>query len=83
MLKPGKETDREKADRLITGMAETLRPLVENIEAARPVTQNHYGRYLEIMLTFEDVLMRKAVYMALSDAGANPQGVNAAARLAW
>ena len=79
-------TDKEKqakVDVFVAEMAEYLKPLVAGIEAQTPITKGHYGRYLTILLTFEDVTIRKVVALALLAAGANVDGVAGAARNAW
>lgn len=79
-------TDKEKqakVDRFVAETAEYLKPLVADIEVQMPVTKDHYGRYLGILLQFEDVTIRKVVALALLAAGANPDGVAGAARNAW
>lgn len=79
-------TDKEKQAKVDTFVAETaeyLKPFVADIEVSPAVTQNHYGRYLGILLQFEDITIRKVVALALLAAGANPDGVAGAARNAW
>lgn len=79
-------TDKEKQAKVDTFVSETavfLRPLVKEIEKAPAVTKGHYGRYLHILLTFEDVTIRKLVALSLIEAGANPDGMRGACAAAW
>ena len=74
-------TNREKADAIIAGLANDLRPAVEKIEKAIPVTRNHYGAYLDFFTICTDSTNRKIVAYALLKAGANKEGVLDALRI--
>lgn len=74
---------QDKLDKFVNETAAYLRPVVAIIEELPAVTQNHYGRYLSILLQFEDVTVRKLVVLSLLAAGANVDGVRSAAGLAW
>ena len=79
-------TDKEKqvkVDRFVNETADYLRPLVKEIEKGPPITKGHYGQYLAILLSFEDVQVRKLVVLCLLEAGANVDGVRGAAANAW
>ena len=52
-------------------------PLVQKIESSIATTQNHYGRYGQILAQFSkgDPVIAKVIMLALERAGANPQGL--------
>lgn len=72
-----------KVDAFVKETAAFLRPMIKEIEKAPAVTQGHYGRYLSILLSFEDTTIRKLVALSLLEAGANPDGVRGACANAW
>lgn len=67
----------EKQETLINGLADDFRPLVKKIESSIATTQNHYGRYGQILAQFSkgDPVVAKVISLALERAGANPQGL--------
>ena len=55
---------------------------VQRIEANAPITQNHYGAYLNLLTPFaQDRVKLLVMSVALGKAGANIEGVSAALRL--
>lgn len=64
---------------VILNMAETLRPLLDDIHSRPPTTQNYYGDYFRL-LSYQPE-RHKVLGLALLYAGANPDGLQAASRL--
>ena len=62
---------------LIADLATDFRPLVAKIEASIPTTQNHYGRYGQILaqLSKGDRNSAAVLFLAFERAGANLQGL--------
>ena len=71
-------TDKEKLDALVADMAETLRPMVAEIESSTKMTQCHYGRYMSLItqLSGGDKTQGRFIALALIEAGGNKNGVN-------
>ena len=67
----------EKQETLVQGLADDFRPLVKKIESSIATTQNHYGRYGQILAQFSrgDRTVAQVILLALERAGANPQGL--------
>jgi len=67
----------EKQETLVQGLADDFRPLVKKIESSIATTQNHYGRYGQILAQFSrgDRTVAQVILIALERAGANPQGL--------
>jgi hypothetical protein len=67
----------EKQETLVNGLAEDFRPLVQKIESSIATTQNHYGRYGQLLAQFSrgDRTVAQVILLALERAGANPQGL--------
>ena len=67
----------EKQNELLSGLAEDFRPLVKKIESSIATTQNHYGRYGQLLAQFSkgDRTVAQVIFLALERAGANPQGL--------
>lgn len=67
----------EKQETLINGLADDFRPLVQRIESSIATTQNHYGRYGQLLAQFSkgDPVVAKVIMLALERAGANPHGL--------
>jgi len=63
----------------ILNMAETLRPLLDDIHKNPPTTQKYYGDYFRILSYRPE--QHKIIGLALLYAGANPDGLQAASRL--
>lgn len=63
----------------ILNMAETLRPLLDEIHERKPTTQKYYGDYFRI-LSYQPE-KHKLLALAMLYAGANPEGLQAAVRL--
>jgi hypothetical protein len=42
----------EKQETLVNGLADDFRPLVQKIESSIATTQNHYGRYGQLLAQF-------------------------------
>jgi hypothetical protein len=72
------KTLTEKQEELVKGLAEDFRPLVKKIEASIATTQNHYGRYGQLLAQFSkgDPVVAKVILLALERAGANTQGLS-------
>lgn len=66
--------------KIIAGMADDLKPIVDEIEDSSPLTKDHYGRYLEVFtrLCNSDHKKSRVTLLALLAAGGNSNGVNAA-----
>ena len=64
---------------VILNMAETLRPLLDDIHSRPATTQNYYGDYFRL-LSYQPERY-KVLGLALLYAGANPDGLQAASRL--
>jgi hypothetical protein len=67
----------EKQETLVNGLADDFRPLVSKIESSVATTQNHYGRYGQLLAQFSkgDRKVAQVILLALERAGANPQGL--------
>ena len=76
-------SDQDTMNELVASLADDMRDIVTEIEGGMQTTQNHYGRYLHILLMPKEVTIRKVTALALLAAGANAEGVAAAARNAW
>ena len=63
----------------ILSVAETLRPILDDIHSGPAFTQNYYGDYLRILSYHPE--RHKIIGLALLYAGANPDGLQAASRL--
>lgn len=64
---------------VILNMADTLRPVLDEIHSMPPTTQNYYGDYFRL-LSYQPE-RHKVLGLALLYAGANPDGLQAASRL--
>ena len=60
-------------------IAETIKPLLDDIHSTQPITQNYYGDYMRILSIKPQ--RAKILALALLYNGANPQGVEAAMKL--
>jgi hypothetical protein len=71
--------------KLISEMADELRPSIAELEAAPAATMNHYGAYMGIIgrIAKEDKGFAKVAVLALIAAGANREGVVAAYKLCF
>ena len=68
----------------IDSLVPDLEPAIEIIEASLATTQNHYGRYMTMLIGIvpdSNAIMVMIVSQAMIKAGANPQGVNRALRI--
>jgi hypothetical protein len=67
----------EKQETLVNGLADDFRPLVSKIESSIATTQNHYGRYGQLLAQFSkgDRTVAQVIFLALERAGANSQGL--------
>jgi len=63
----------------ILNMAETLRPVLDEIHEQTPTTQKYYGDYFKILSYRPE--QHKVIALALLYAGANPDGLEAAVKL--
>ena len=69
-------------DDTIKDLAKDLAPIVDGIEKSPKMTQNHYGRYMDILTQFgPDKNAIKLTALALLEAGANRDGLAAAMRI--
>ncbi len=66
---------------LIDGLAEDVKPQVEQIEKSLPTTKNHYGDYMSLLSNFKDNKTLALMMLALIRAGANRQGVHDAYKI--
>ena len=68
---------KERTDEVITSVADDLREHVAKIEAGIATTQNHYGDYMNLIMSVatDDANVRKIIALALIRAGANREGV--------
>ena len=75
--------DKIVLDKIVTETADDWRVFVAGIEMLPPTTQNHYGRYLDILTHIGDgnEMVTRITALALIEAGANEKGVNAALRI--
>jgi hypothetical protein len=64
---------------VVINMAETLRPMLDEIHERTPTTQKYYGDYFRILSYRPE--HHKVIALALLYAGANPEGLEAAVRL--
>jgi hypothetical protein len=72
----------QKLDAAISSIADDLRPIVQDIESGIKTTQNHYGRYMDILTQVgEDANTKRLIALALREAGANEAGVLAAMKI--
>lgn len=65
-------------------LADSIKDEVAEIEASRPMTQSHYGRYMSILSQFVEKRPQTTVQqwgLVLMLAGANEQGVRSAVKL--
>jgi len=69
--------------KLISDLAADLKPMVKDIEAGIPTTQNNYGRYGSLIsqLSKGDKRVGAIIALALIEAGANRVGVQNALKL--
>ncbi len=68
---------------LLEDLAEDFRPIVNRIEESSPITQNHYGRYMELISSLgkggeNECLLFAA---AIIQAGGNKAGVASAMKI--
>ena len=64
----------------IISIGETIRPLLDDIHANPPMTQNYYGDYLRLLSYKPE--RAKLLALAMLYEGANPQGLQAAVSFA-
>lgn len=62
----------------ILSISETIAPLLDDIHANYPSTQNYYGDYLRLLSYKPE--RAKILALAMLYNGANPEGVNAAVK---
>ncbi len=65
----------------INTLAADLADFVKATEAGPEITQYHYGQYMSVLGMAKDGGSRKIIALALKQAGANHQGVDAAMRI--
>lgn len=69
-------TAQDKIDKVITDMAEEIRPIVQEIEQSIATSQNHYGEYMSVLSQLGDKPgYKRVIAAALVEAGANRKGV--------
>lgn len=75
-------------NQLIANIAETVKPLVQHIEATVPMTQDHYDQYWSAIESVaagvqghDPRTVKLTVAYAFTEAGANRNGVMAALKL--
>ena len=75
--------EQAKIDALVDDLAGDMRDIVASIEKGMKTTQNHYGRYMSLILAVgqDDPATKKIVALALVKAGANQAGVTSALSL--
>lgn len=78
-----REERRERLQQVIGNLSEDLTEWVTEVENSVAVTQNHYGRYLDIITMVAKGNKSLAIITgeALKTAGANVCGVNDALRI--
>ena len=77
-----KDNNNTALNDAIRSIAKDLEPVVSAIEASTPMTQHHYGRYMDILSRFgDDLNTKRLAALALLDAGANAMGVKAAMKI--
>lgn len=64
---------------VILSMAETIRPLLDDIHKRPPTTQFYYGDYFRLLSYQPD--RHKVLALAMLYAGANPDGLQEAVKL--
>lgn len=64
----------EKLEKLLSDLADDIKPEVSKIESGIAATQNHYGDYMQILSMFSGNT-RILIGLALIRAGANKKGV--------
>lgn len=65
-------------------LAAVLKPTVQEIENSMPVTKNHYGRYMNLLIELNEKYPKSSVYrwgFIVMIAGANEQGVKDAIKV--
>lgn len=74
-----KTEENAQLNKLIEELANDLRPIVQKIENSTKTTQDHYGKYMELLSYLgDDPNHKRLMALALIDAGANLRGVHAA-----
>jgi hypothetical protein len=70
-------------DKLIIELAADFKPQVKKIESGIKMTQNHYGRYMQMLSVMAkgDKALGMVFSLALIKAGANREGVNSALKI--
>ena len=63
----------------VLSIGETIRPVLDEIHAKPPTTQNYYGDYMRL-LSYRPKYA-KILALAMLNEGANPQGIEAAVKL--
>jgi len=84
-IRKGIDTMRAKKQQAVVDkIVEELRPLVQEIENGPETTRYHYRDYMNILAKYpEEKDQRYTMAVLLIKAGANPEGVEWAARLAF
>lgn len=72
----------DQVQKLVTSFMEELQPFVESVENdTLPITQDNYGKYLEMLSGFEGKGFQFIAAIALIRCGASENGVVAALKL--
>ncbi len=68
---------------LLDGLAEDFRPIVSKIEKSPPTTQNHYGRYMELISSLGKGEKKQSMLFAAAmiQAGGNRAGIASAMKI--
>jgi hypothetical protein len=77
-------TNEQKLAALVADLAKDLESAVAAIESDKlPITKNHYGKYMNLIVTVAkgNPAVAGVIRLALLKAGANPQGVADAFRV--
>jgi hypothetical protein len=73
----------KELDTLVNELAEDFRPQVTKIESGYKMTQNHYGRYMELLCQMAkgDKNLAMVFSLAMIKAGANREGIKSALKI--
>jgi hypothetical protein len=70
-----------QAKNAIMELAKTLTPLLDEIHASSPTTQNYYEDYMNILATRQNKSEQRLLAIALMYAGVNPKGLESASKI--
>jgi phosphoenolpyruvate-protein kinase (PTS system EI component) len=78
-----RKATNDRINDAISQLATEMHPLVKEIEASMMLTQNHYGKYMDVILTLggDTKAQRQLIACGLKAAGANTNGVSDALKI--